>query len=845
MPISQSSGTSRLPGRQPQIWGRIPQQNKNFTGREGLLDKLHTGVTSEVTAVVPHALHGFGGVGKTHVAIEYAYRFRHEYDLVWWIPADQPMLVRSSLAALAPHLGVPSSAAMGVEDASAAVLDALRRGDPYSRWLLIFDNAEQPEDINDIIPRGPGHVLITSRNYAWQSVVDTVPVDVFSRAESIEFLTRRVPGSTSHEDMNRLAEQLGDLPLALEQAGALQTETGMSVEQYLRLLDEQTAQLLDANKASDYPLSMTAAWSLSVSQLKAKLPEAVELLRCCAFFGPDPIPRDVFGALPDDLAAGSRLGPLLDNPILLSRAIRELGRYALARIDSENRTIQVHRLVQALLRAELGWEEHVSFRHEVHLMLAAAAPGLPDDTVLWPRYAELLSHMTPAMVEAGEDPRIRRFALDVVRYLYSSGGYQSASDLVKGFIARWRDDSGDEDQHVLSAQRHLGIVLRELGDYRASFELNRETLTRMRRVLGPDHEETLLLTNSHGGDLRMRGDFTAALAHDRESLRRHQSVFGPQHHRTLRAMNNLAIDYLLLGDYEKAFELQETTYRLHRRPDSGSSKQNILTSGNGLSRIVRLRGDYAEACDLGEDAYEFGVQELGPDHPWTLRTAKDLSIAKRRVGQIDEAFDLAQATYEREERIFGRDHHDTLAAALCLANVQRTRGEITEALELLRDVTARYPRMYGDEHPFTFGCDMNLALLLRVNGQIEEASRLDLSSLEGFDRTLGREHHYSLTCAINLASDFAAQGDAPSARRLGQETLAQLRELLGVDHPLTLACANNLVIDLRAEGAFEEAQALEADTFERYQRVLGNEHPDTRVAMRGERLDFDFDPPAL
>ncbi|MEU8203572.1 FxSxx-COOH system tetratricopeptide repeat protein [Streptosporangium sp. NPDC049046] len=845
MPISQSSGSSRTTGRQPQIWGKVPQQNKNFTGREDLLDKLHTGVTAEVTAVVPHALHGFGGVGKTHVAIEYAYRFRHEYDLVWWIPADQPMLVRSSLAALAPHLGVPSSSSMGVEDASAAVLDALRRGEPYSRWLLVFDNAEQPEDINEIIPRGPGHVLITSRNHAWQSVVDTLPVDVFTRAESIEFLSKRVPSSTSLDDRNRLAEELGDLPLALEQAGALQTETGMSVEQYLRLLREQTAQLLGANKAPDYPLSMTAAWSLSVSQLKAKLPEAVQLLRCCAFFGPDPIPRDVFGVLTEEFAPGSSLGAILADPILLSKAIRELGRYALVRIDSENRTIQVHRLIQALLRNELSDEEQASFLHEVHLLLAAAVPGLPDNNVLWPRYAELLTHVTPAAVEVSQDPRVRAFALDVVRYLYSSGGYQSARNLVGRLIERWRADSGDEDQYVLSAQRHFGIILRELGDYRASFELNRETLAHMREVLGPDHEETLLITNSHGGDLRMRGDFAAALAHDEESLRQHRTLFGQKHRRTLRTMNNLALDYMLLGDYQKASELQQTAYTLQRSGDSKSSQQSILTSWNGLARIVRLRGEYSEACDIGEDAYDFSVQELGADHPRTLRAAKDLSIAKRRAGLIDEAFEIAQRTFELEERIFGRDHPDTLAAALCLANAQRTRGEVDEALGLLRDTAARYPRRYGDEHPFTFGCNMNLALLLRVNGDIEEATELDLRSLEGFDRTLGREHHYSLTCAINLASDLAAGGEVSQAGRLGEETLAQLRELLGIDHPLTLACANNLVIDLRTRGASAEAETLRADTFERYRRVLGEEHPDTTVALRGERLDFDFDPPAL
>jgi tetratricopeptide (TPR) repeat protein len=845
MAVSDSLSSPRLPGRQPQVWGRIPQRNKNFTGREELLERLHRAIGSDVTAVVPHALHGFGGVGKTQLAIEYAYRYGHEYELVWWIPADQPILVRSALAALAPHLGLPSATMTGTEDAVTAVLDALRRGRPYEKWLLIFDNADRPEDIQDVLPHGPGHVLITSRNHTWEGVVDTVAVDVFTRAESIEFLRKRAPRTFTEEDADRLAEELGDLPLALEQAGALQAETGMSVDEYLRLLKERATQLLDANKAADYPLSVTAAWSLSVAQIAQRLPEALELLRCCAFFGPEPIPRDVFGMLPEQYVEGSRMAGLLADPILLSKAIRELGRFALVRIDSESRTLQVHRLIQALLRADLSEEERQSFRHQVHLLLAAAAAPLrTEDNANWPRYAELLAHLTPADVAECQDTRVREFALNIVRYLYSAGQYQSAVDIVQRLLDRWRGDSGEDDLHVLKGQRHLGTVLRELGDYRRSFELNRATLERMRRVLGEEHEETLLLSNSFGGDLRQRGDFNDALRHDIDSLRRHQEVFGPDHRRTARAMNNLAVDYMLLGDYTRAHELQQEAYNLQRR-QSLLDKQAVLIAWNGLARVVRLRGDYFEACDIGEDAYEFGIQELGADHPWTLRTAKDLSIAKRRAGRIDEAYELARQTYSRVERRFGRDHPDTLAAALCLANAQRTGGEVEQALDLLRDSAERFARTYGRSHPFTFGCDMNLALLLRVSGDLAAARELDEESLRGFDGRLGRAHHYSLTCAINLASDLAELGDVAAARRLGEETLETLREVLGVDHPLTLAGAANLAIDLRAAGEEQRAEELLADTIARYERVLGHGHPDTDVAQRWRRLDFDFDPPAV
>src|SRR6202034_4673437 len=199
----------------PAIWGDVPMRNKNFTGRDDTLAKLRQGASSRGTAVLPEqdpdnpqpqAVHGLGGVGKTAIAIEYAHRFSSDYDLVWWIPSDQLPSVRGSLANLAAKLRLELPAATGIDGAIAAVIEALRLGVPYSRWLLIFDNADQPETIHDLIPDGPGDVLITSRNHRWQAVADTVKMDVFSRPESIEFLNKRVPKGLRQEDADGLAD---------------------------------------------------------------------------------------------------------------------------------------------------------------------------------------------------------------------------------------------------------------------------------------------------------------------------------------------------------------------------------------------------------------------------------------------------------------------------------------------------------------------------------------------------------------------------------------------------------------------------------------------------------------
>jgi hypothetical protein len=839
----EPSGPVWASGRVPKIWGRVPRRNKNFTGREDLLLQLRADMGTNVTATAPHALHGLGGVGKTQVAIEYAHKYQSEYDVVWWISADQPVLVRSSLAGLAPHLGLPPATATGIEDAAMAVLDSLRRGDPYGRWLLVFDNADQPEDINDIIPRGSGHVLITSRNHRWQSVAETVLVNVFNRAESVAFLKKRVANAISDPDATRLAQELGDLPLALEQAGALQAETGMSVNEHLQLLKEQTSELLAEKKPSEYPIPMTAAWKLSVSKLNEQLPEAVHLLRCCAFFGAEPIPRDVFIWASQDVQP--QLSGLLAKPILLNNAIGELGRFALARIDAVSRTIQVHRLIQALLREELSPEQQDLFRHDVRLLLAAAAPKNPDDNVRWPLYAELAAHVVPSGSDECQDPTVRKFALGIARYLYQSGDRPSSRALLERLLDRWKADSGADHPDVLTAQWHLGNTLRDLGEYQAAYDLTRVTLKCSRQILGPNSELTLMLMNGFGADLRARGEFAAARDLDEQSRRLHEECLGATDPRTLRTMNSFGLDYELNSDYQAARELHQLTYVQQNEATSEVSKSDVLASCSGLARAVRLCGAYAEARCLSNDAYEFGRQQLGADHFWTLRAAKELSIALRRTAAYKEALELARDVFERCTRLFGAGHPDTMGAALSLINILRTVGEIDEAAKLAEDTMDRYPKVYGADHPYNHGCAGNLALLLRLRGDLVGARGLNETCLDGLDAKLTRDHHYPLTVATNLASDIAGLGDAADARKLGEDTLARLRSLLGESHPLTLGCAANLAVDMRTHGAKEEASRLTEDTLERYKRTLGLGHPDTVFAREGRRLDFDFDPPPI
>src|SRR4051795_6845637 len=210
-PAPVSGDKPGFAGNLPGVW-RVPPRNPRFTGRDGMLAELRRRLRAGEGTLVVQALYGLGGVGKTQLALEYPHRFAADYDLVWWIDAEQPVLIPEQLAALAARLELPPGPT--VADTVDRLLAELRR---RSRWLLVFDNAERPADIADYRPGGAGQVLITSRSPGWGALGGRLEVDVLARAETIALLQARIP-AISADLADELAAELGDLPLAAAQA---------------------------------------------------------------------------------------------------------------------------------------------------------------------------------------------------------------------------------------------------------------------------------------------------------------------------------------------------------------------------------------------------------------------------------------------------------------------------------------------------------------------------------------------------------------------------------------------------------------------------------------------------
>lgn len=348
------------------VW-RVPARSRTFAGRTALLDTLHDGLAGDPSAGV-QVVHGMAGVGKTSLVLEYAHRHSQDYDLAWWIRAEQADLIAEQLADLAHALDLASPADSPAA-AVARLLGALRG---QARWLLVFDNAEDPPALAPFLPGGAGHVLVTSRNPRWDTVGAVVAVEEFTRAESLDLLRARVPG-LSGEDAESIAEAMGDLPSVLDLAAAHLVEPTLTPARYLDLFHHHAESLLGGrDEAGGYPVPVAAAWRLAFTQLSQANPAAVQLLTVAAWLAPEPVPLTLCTEHPSVLP--SPLAAAVADPLGRVELVGVLHRRALARIGPDSVLLQVDDAVgtRRLTRPLDGeW-----LRHELCATAADAADGV-------------------------------------------------------------------------------------------------------------------------------------------------------------------------------------------------------------------------------------------------------------------------------------------------------------------------------------------------------------------------------------------------------------------------------------------------------------------------------------
>ena len=625
-------------------------------GRDEDLRRLEASLQgrSEATAIT-QTLHGLGGIGKTRLATEYAWRSGDRYDATLFVRAESPEALRSGLANLARHnlLDLPEYEAKAEAETVDAVLRWLRDN---TRWLLILDNVDTEEAaraVREILPQlQRGHVLITARRKDWPVGIRKQPLGTLSLDEATQFLLDRTQGerASAKDDTGQarhLAEILDGLPLALEQAAAYIVHHQVSFASYLSDWGRERENVLGWHDENlmQYPASVATTWQTTFRQLS---PKAAAVLRLTAFLAPDPIPAAMFEA-GESIVEEAAVEPLQEREqsLVVERttrdALSELAAYSM--VTRKGETFTVHRIVQEVLCAQIPDERRKEWIERALRLVNDFSPAPPNDVRTWPVWDILRPHAAVIVGRAdaaGIGNPTARLMSELALLLKTKSLFAEAEPMMRRVLEIDEAAFGPQHPEVATDLNNLASLLLATNRYAEAEPMIRRALEIDEAILGAQDPNVAIHLNILSQLLMATGRLAEAEPMMRHALEIDEAAFGPQRPNVAIRLSNLAA---LLQATNRQAEAEPMMRRALEIDEAAFGPQHpeVARDLNNLAQLLQATNRLAEVEPMMRRALEIFERSLGHDHPSTQTVRANLA------GLLDEIASKSKSPSNPEE----------------------------------------------------------------------------------------------------------------------------------------------------------------------------------------------------
>ncbi len=879
--LASSAISGSKPFSSPAIWNVPYRRNPFFTGRDNVLSHLYAVLQNSKTAALTQAqaISGLGGIGKTQIAIEYAYRYRDEYQAILWVTASSREAFTVDFVKLAALLDLPEQ----FEQDQEFVVRAVKRWlATHNQWLLILDNVDNLEVLTDFLPvHSSGDVLLTTRLQALGMLAQSIEVEKMGLDEGVIFLLRRTKLLPTGADLDQSVKEsqaqaveivtaLDGLPLALDQAGAYIEETRCSLSHYLDLYGTSRKELLQRRGRFpvDHPDSVAITWSISFQKVEHENLVAADLLHLLAFLDPEAIPEAII------VKGAAELGTVLElvenDPLKVDTIIELLLRYSLIRRNALSRSLSIHRLVQAVLRDGMDkktkrlWAERTiravnrifpdvelntwreCQRCLPHVLICATyiveyelafpeAARLFNETatylIIHAQYelAELLLHRALSIrqqVLDADHPDTARTLNDLGVLYLTQSKFQNAEPLLQQALAIRQTKLGIEHADTATSLHNRARLYYELGHYSSAEPMYREALEIRRRILASDHPDIAQSLNNLAELYTVLGKFSQAEILYEEALSSQKNSLGSEHPLVAQTLNNIALLYRSKGEYTQAEQYYLEALDIQEQI-LGYDHPDVAETLNNLARLYRAMGAYEKAEPLYQSAMHIRKTTFGTDHPQVAQSYYSIAKLYHSQGKYSDAEKLFEQALHIQEQRLGANH-PTIASTLgMLAKINLEQNKLVRAKELIMRALQIREGTTGVDHQHVAILSSYLVEIYHAEGRYLEAEPLIARSLAIHERALGSEHPYLAYSLCNQAHNYFLQGDYTQARFYYEKALHIRERHLGAEDPRTAQIYYNLARIYSNQARLEEAESLYSMAITIYERALGPDHPNT------------------